>query len=61
MSLDFESIKSWIVATLDADGNVRQSAEAQLKEVCWLRVRRSAVSAVLRHLNGASPHRLTIH
>ncbi|CAK7245760.1 MAG: Nonsense-mediated mRNA decay protein 5 [Sporothrix thermara] len=32
MALDFERVKSWIVATLDADGNVRQSAEAQLKE-----------------------------
>ncbi|CAK7237515.1 Nonsense-mediated mRNA decay protein 5 [Sporothrix curviconia] len=32
MALDFESVKSWIIATLDADGNIRQSAEAQLKE-----------------------------
>ncbi|OAA63316.1 nonsense-mediated mRNA decay protein [Niveomyces insectorum RCEF 264] len=31
MSLDFESIKSWIVATLDPDGGIRQAAEAQLK------------------------------
>ena len=33
MALDFESIKGWIVATLDPNDGVRQASEANLKNV----------------------------